>query len=532
MAVFDAETAEPAEIELPATLGTRQLEILSDDVLRFLGVLHRRFEDQRQRLMKLRQSRHERFAGISVPKFQSTTEHIRDGDWEIAPWPSDLDDAAVILSGSADRRALIQGLNSGAPIYIADLADTTAHSWSAVIDAQINLLDRWDDRLESTDERSGKACRLNETTAVLMVRPRAWDLEEPKLRIAGTPISASLFDFGLYAFHTAHKAVAAGATPYFALAGLANSQEARLWDDVLRFAHEQLGLQPGTLRVLPGLETLTSVHEMDEILYEMRDHAVGLYLGATNLAVSYIATLRADSSRVLPDTIDLNCNGGFLNSSLRLMSQICARRRAKAFGGAVAALDIGANPNGARSPGIAVQQNHAADLDGIIVTNTDSLVAALDEVRTPSPAASSEDIMSADGIISAAELLGAPKGDLTEDGLRSSIRLGLSYLEAWRRGRGYTTIDGRVFNAADADLARAQVWQQLRHAARLSDGRVVDPGLVSVLIEDELFAIKNKVGPETYSRGCYPAVQKIFRSLVFSSDLEPSIMCILDGNSE
>ena len=523
MAAFDAETAESAEIDVRAALGARQLEVLGDDALRFLGALHRRFEDQRQRLIKLRESRDARFGGNAAPKFPAATQHIRDGDWTIAPWPSDLDGAAVILSGPADRRALLEGLNSGADIYIADLADATAHGWSVVIDAQINLLDRWDGRLEETDARSGRTWRLSDNAAVLMVRPRAWDLDDPKLRIGGAPISASLFDFGLYAFHTAHKAVAAGSTVHFAFAALANSQEARLWDDVLRFAHEHLALPPGTFRALPALETLTAVHEIDEILYEMRDHAMGLYLGAANLAVSYIATLRADAARILPDTAHLGRNGDFVAASCLLMRRICRRRGARAFGGTVAATDGAVDSHDMRYARAVRPLIDAPGLDGIVVTAPDAVAAALRAVKARNDRALPDDDGPLNGPVPAVDLLGPSVGELTEDGLRAAIRLGLSYLDGWLRGQGSTTIDGTVFNAADADLARAWVWQQLQHAARLSDGRVVDPALVGVLIEDELFAIRNRVGADAYARGRYPQVQKIFRALVFAPDFAPHI---------
>jgi malate synthase len=531
MAVFNAETAEPANIELRAPVGGRQQEVLTPEALHFLSALHRRFEDQRQRLSKLRESRQLRFATMASPGFPEETQHIRDGDWTVSPLPAELAGVTIAVSGPADRKALLEGLRSGVAVYIADLSDATVHGWAAIIDAQINLLDRWDGRLEATDAQSGKTARLDDAAAALMLRPRGWHLDEPNLCIDSAPISASLFDFGLYAFHGTFKAMATGSSAYFALPSIESSQEARLWDDVLRYAQEQLAVPQGTLRAMPALETLTAAFEIDEILYEMRDHALGFYLGAANLGSSYIGMLRADPRRVLPDRPHLGQDRDFLDASTRLMVQTCRRRAAKALGASLTPVQAEADTDGAVPGDAAIAQAAEIGLDGIVLSEPFALRAALNGGNNPIDAADLNPAAK-EGAIEAADLLRVPDGNLTEVGIRASIRLCIGYLEGWLRGRGSAVIDGRTFTAADADLARAHIWQQLRHAARLDDGRVVDPGLVSVLIEDELFVIRNAVGIEAFGRGRYADAQKLLRSLVSAPDFVPHLTRAISAHSD
>jgi malate synthase len=537
MAVFNAETAEPANIELRAPVGGRQQEVLTPEALHFLSALHRRFEDQRQRLSKLRESRQLRFATMASPGFPEETQHIRDGDWTVSPLPAELAGVTIAVSGPADRKALLEGLRSGVAVYIADLSDATVHGWAAIIDAQINLLDRWDGRLEATDAQSGKTARLDDAAAALMLRPRGWHLDEPNLCIDSAPISASLFDFGLYAFHGTFKAMATGSSAYFALPSIESSQEARLWDDVLRYAQEQLAVPQGTLRAMPALETLTAAFEIDEILYEMRDHALGFYLGAANLGSSYIGMLRADPSRVLPDRAAVSASTPiFSTASTRLMVQDLQTPRGQ---GAIGRQSDALCRQWSRqrtAPNAWRRSNRLrlrrSGLDGIVlIPEPFALRAALNGGNNPIDAADLNPAAK-EGAIEAADLLRVPDGNLTEVGIRASIRLCIGYLEGWLRGRGSAVIDGRTFTAADADLARAHIWQQLRHAARLDDGRVVDPGLVSVLIEDELFVIRNAVGIEAFGRGRYADAQKLLRSLVSAPDFVPHLTRAISAHSD
>jgi malate synthase len=462
LSVIEAEGGDLSGVELRAALVGRHAELLTADAVAFLAALHRRFDSQRQRLLKLREGRQKRLDSGVLPAFADETVHIRDGSWTVNPVPATLRDAASMVVGPVARRALIEGLNGGQDVYVADLAHATLPVWGTILDAHLNLHDRWRDALDVTDVHTGRGLRLDDSPSFLMVQPRAWHLDAVNLRVDGQPISASLFDFGLYAFHAASAAVAAGTVCCLSLPMIESHQEARLWDDVLSFGQEFLGLQPGAIRALAVIETLTAAFDMDEILYEMRDSAIGLTVHHTGLCCAYPRQLAEHPDRVLPDADRLAADSGFSGTCAALVADVCRRRGAVALG--------------------------------------------LDLVDSPKQ----------DGAARAEALLAPPEGPVTEAGLRSLIRMGLGYCEAALRGEGQVTIDEQICTLAHAEFARALLWHQRRHDILLDDGRATNGALISVLIDDEIFALKKTLGPDAFAKRRYADAEKLLRNLVLA----------------
>jgi len=483
-------TAATAEVRLTAPVEGRAAEVLTPEALDFVAGLHRRFDARRRALLDRRTARQARFDAGETPDFREDTREIREGEWTVAPIPADLLDRRVEITGPTDRKMVINALNSGARVFMADFEDATSPTWSALIEGQVNLKDLWSGDLSFDDPRTGKAYRLKPQRAVLMVRPRGWHLPEAHLEVDGQPVSGALFDFGLYLFHNARAALAHGSGPYFYLPKLESMEEAALWDDVFRHAQAALGMPAGTIKVTVLIETITAAFEMDEILHALKDHIVGLNCGRWDYIFSTIKRLGANRAFLTPDRSAMVMGDAFLRAySLKLIAT-CHRRGAFAMGGMAAQIPVKGDEaaNAAAFAKVrADKEREAADgHDGTWVAHPDLVPVAMEVFDRLMPGPNQLDRPGEGADIGRAQMLAIHSGPRTEAGLRENIRVGVQYIEAWLRGRGAVPLYNLMEDAATAEISRSQVWQWLKLAAALDDGRIVDGALVRALIEDEV----------------------------------------------
>jgi malate synthase len=481
-------------IRVAAPYGERYEEVLTPEALMFLGQLHNTFEERRGDLLTERGERRGRIAAGEDPDFLAETKHIReDTDWRVAPPAPDLEDRRVEMTGPTTRSMTVNALNSGAKVWLADFEDATSPTWHNVVAGQLNLIDALDRRIDFTAD-SGKEYRLGEDLPTIVVRPRGWHLPEQHLLVNGSPLSGSLVDFGLYFFHCAKRQLDRGSGPYFYLAKLENHLEARLWNDVFCWAQDQLAIPRGTIRATVLIETITAVFEMEEILYELRDHSAGLNAGRWDYIFSLIKNFRTRGQRfVLPDRAAVTMTTPFMRAYTELLVRTCHRRGAHAIGGMAAFV-----PDRRDEAATAVafdkvrgdKERESEDgFDGSWVAHPDLVPicrAVFDQVLGQHP--NQLDRKRDDVEVSAADLLAVETavGDVTEAGLRANVRVSLGYLDAWLGGNGAVAIDHLMEDAATVEIARSQVWQWLHYGTALADGRRVTPRLVDSIVDEEL----------------------------------------------
>jgi len=470
-------------------------EILSADAHRFLTKLARTFEPRRQELLARRAERQRRIAAGELPDFLPETGQIRSAAWTVAPIPADLTDRRVEITGPVDRKMVINALNSGARVYMADFEDSNAPTWRNNLEGQINLRDAVRGTITFTSPE-GKPYSLGTRPATLMVRPRGWHLDEKHLTVDGRAISASLFDFGLFFFHNAAALIAKGSGPYFYLPKLESHLEARLWNDVFNLAQDELGIPRGTIRATVLIETILAAFEMEEILYELRDHSAGLNCGRWDYIFSVIKKFRQRTDFVLPDRARVTMDRHFLKSYVDLLIQTCHRRRAHAMGGMAAQIPIKNDPAANEAALEKVRQDKLREVraghDGTWVAHPGlvPIAAQVFDAGMPGGGANQLHVMRDDVKVTASDLLTVPDGEITAAGLRANVDIGVQYLESWLRGVGCVPIYNLMEDAATAEISRSQVWQWVRHGARLSDGRVVTEQLVRQIMA-ELFPTKS-----------------------------------------
>ncbi|HTN40763.1 MAG TPA: malate synthase A, partial [Asticcacaulis sp.] len=437
------------------------------------------------------------------------TAHIRAGDWRVAPIPADLQDRRVEITGPVDRKMIINALNSGAKVFMADFEDANSPTFANCIDGQVNLKDRWSDTLDFTDPASGKAYALKDSPAVLLIRPRGWRLDERHVRIDGQPISGSLFDFGLYMFHCARLAITQGSGPYFYLPKIESHLEARLWNEVIVFAQDYLGIPRGTVKATVLIETLPAAFEMDEILYELRDHMAGLNCGRWDYIFSFIKTFAENPAFLTPDRSKMVMGEAFLRAYSLELIKTCHRRGAFAMGGMAAQITVKNNPeaNDAAFARVkADKEREASDgHDGTWVAHPDLVPVAMEVFDRLMPQPNQLTCRREDVHIVASDLLKMHDGSRTEDGLRENIRVGIQYIEAWLRGKGAVPLYNLMEDAATAEISRTQVWQWIRHRARLDNGRTVTSAYVNTLIDEEM---------KTFGGGRFDTAKRIFTDLI------------------
>jgi malate synthase len=498
-----------------ATIATRsdvETQILTPEASRFLTKLAREFESRRRDLLRRRQTRQREIDAGAMPDFLPETSDIRESDWKVAPIPKDLLDRRVEITGPVDRKMIINALNSGASVFMADFEDSNSPTWKNNLEGQANLRDAVDGAISFVSPE-GKRYELSERVATLVVRPRGWHLEERHFLVDGKPISASLFDFGLYFFHNAHRLTEKGTGPYFYLPKMESHLEARLWNDVFCFAQDELGLLRGTIRATVLIETILAAFEMDEILHELRWHSSGLNCGRWDYIFSFIKKFRNHPDFVLPDRSSVTMEKHFLKSYVELLIQTCHRRGIHAMGGMAAQIPIKNDPAGNEKALEKVREDKRREAiaghDGTWVAHP-GLVPIAKEVfdtymKTPNQIGRGRE----DVHVKAKDLLTVTEGQITEEGLRWNIDVGLQYLESWLRGSGCVPIYNLMEDAATAEICRSQVWQWVKHGARLSDGRPVTQEMVQQIIADQ----KNKL-----QGGRIPEAADIFLRMMTSAD--------------
>lgn len=471
--------------------------ILTRRALEFVADLARRFAPRRDELLAARIERQAEIDGGALPDFLPGTAEIRRGDWKIAPVPADLRDRRVEITGPVDRKMIINALNSGAKVFMADFEDSNAPTWSNCVRGQVNLRDAVR-RSISFDAPNGKHYELNRSTATLMVRPRGWHLDEHRMLVDSRPVPGALFDFGLFLFHNAHALLQRSTGPYFYLPKLESHREARLWNEVFEYAQDRLDIERGTIKATVLIETILAAFEMDEILYELREHSAGLNCGRWDYIFSFIKKFRNHARFLLPDRAEITMDKGFLRAYSLLLIRTCHARGAHAMGGMAAQIPIKSDPDANRKALDKVRADKLREVrdghDGTWVAHP-GLVPVAGEIfdenmRTPNQIGRIREEVR----ITRFDLLEVPEGTISEQGLRTNVSVGLRYLESWLRGVGCVPLNHLMEDAATAEISRAQLWQWLRHGAAMKGGRVIDPPLVRNVVEDELEGIERELG--------------------------------------
>jgi malate synthase len=466
--------------------------ILSPEALAFIEKLHGQLEPTRQALLKRRAERQKEFDAGALPAFLPETEGVRKGDWKVAPTPKDLEKRWVEITGPVERKMMINALNSGASVFMADFEDSLSPTWANVVTGQANLIDAVRRKLGFTSPE-GKAYRLNETIATLLVRPRGWHLPERHVTVDGAPVSASLFDFGLYVFHNAKERLARGTAPYFYLPKMQSHREARLWNEAFLFAQEALGVPRGSFRATVLVETLPAAFEMDEILYELREHSSGLNAGRWDYLFSVIKTLRERRDLVLPDRAQVTMTVPFMRAYTELLVKTCHRRGAHAMGGMATFIPSRKDPaiNDKALAGVRADKlRETGDgFDGTWVAHPDLVPVAMEVFeKALSPKPHQKDRLREEVSVSAAQLVDTrvPGGSVTEAGFRKNINVALQYLNSWLTGNGAAAIFNLMEDVATAEISRSQLWQWIHNGAKLSDGRSATRELYEAVKAEEL----------------------------------------------
>jgi len=491
-------------LEIHAPVKGRMEEVLTPEALEFVAGLHREFDSTRQDLLRRRAERMAELHAGGTLDFLDSTREIREGDWTVAPAPKDLQDRRVEITGPTDRKMMINALNSGARGYMADFEDSNSPTWRNMIDGHVNLTEAIERTIEFTQD-DGKEYRLNDEVATLLVRPRGWHLPEKHMTVDGEPIAGAFVDFGLFFFHNARRLIERGSGPYFYLPKMESHLEARLWNDVFNHAQDELGIARGTVRATVLIETVPAAFEMDEILHELRDHGASLNAGRWDYMFSMIKCHRDRADFMLPDRNSVTMTVPFMRAYTELLVKTCHARGAHAMGGMAAFIpsrtDEEANEKAQAKLRDDKKREAGDGFDGTWVAHPDSVknaTAEFDAVLGDRP--NQVDRRRDEVEVSAADLLNvsATPGDITEEGLRNDVNVGIQYISSWLRGNGAAGIYGLMEDAATAEIARSQVWQWLRHGAELTNGEKVTPELVQRLETEELERIRGEIGNDEW----------------------------------
>ena len=523
--------ATAAEVALKGPVHDRAEEVLTPRALEFVARLQREFGARRLELLALRDERQRRLDAGDMPQFVSPSDG-RDSEWTVARVPKDLQDRRVEITGPTDRKMLINALNSGARVFMADFEDANAPTWSNLVEGQINLIDAIERRI-AFQSPEGKEYRLNDRVATLVVRPRGWHLDERHVEVGGTPVSGSLLDFGLYFFHNAQRLLTKGSGPYFYLPKLESHLEARLWNDVFNFAQDELGLPRGTIRATVLIETILAAFEMEAILYELRDHSSGLNAGRWDYIFSIIKKFRNRPDFVLPDRVQVTMTVPFMRAYTELLVKTCHRRGAHAMGGMAAFIPSRRDPEVTRVALAKVKEDkdrEAGDgFDGTWVAHPDlvsTATEAFDRVLGDRP--NQLERQRPEVSVAADQLLDVrvPGGTITEDGLRMNVSVGIQYIESWLRGVGAAAINNLMEDVATAEISRSQVWQWARHSARLSDGQTVSADLVRQIADQEMAKIRERLGDAGWSKSRFAQARAVFEEVAVSSNFPPFLTLV------
>ncbi len=516
-----------AGVDVRGPVEGRFAEILTPEAIEFVAALQREFNPVREDLLERRAERQAEIdAGGSID-FLAETRQVHEGDWRVAPVPDDLQNRRVEITGPTDRKMVINALNSGARGFMADFEDANSPTWENQVGGHVNLIDAIERTIEFVDPKTGKDYRLNDEVATLLVRPRGWHLPEKHVVVDGAPMSGSLFDFGLFFFHNARRLLDKGSGPYFYLPKLQGHLEARLWNSVFGYAQDTLGIPRGTIKATVLIETIWAAFEMEEILYELRDHSAGLNAGRWDYMFSLIKTFRERPEFALPDRNSVTMTVPFMRAYTELLVKTCHRRGAHAMGGMAAVIPSRKDPEANEKALAKVREDkrrEATDgFDGTWVAHPDAVPAATEEFdavlgERPNQVERLREEVS----VSAGELLdvASTPGEVTEEGLRNDVNVGIQYISSWLRGNGAAGIYGLMEDAATSEIARSQVWQWVRHGVELSDGRAVTADLVRWAEDEELERIRSEVGNDEwfYAEGRPEESRRLFEQVALSED--------------
>ena len=515
--------ATTEHIQLKAKVEGRAGEVLTKDALAFVARLQREFGGRRQELLKLRDERQTRIDAGELPNFLVTTSTVRDSDWQVAKAPKDLQDRRVEITGPTDRKMLINALNSGARVFMADFEDANSPTWSNLVEGQVNLTDAIERRIDFTSPE-GKEYRLNEKIATLLVRPRGWHLDERHVEVDGKPMSGSLFDFGMFFFHNARRLLDKGCGPYFYLPKIESHLEARLWNDVFNLAQDELKVPRGTIRGTVLIETILAAFEMDEILFELRDHSSGLNAGRWDYIFSIIKKFHARPEFVLPDRAQVTMTVPFMRAYTELLVKTCHRRGAHAMGGMAAFIPSRRDAEVNRVALAKVKEDkdrEAGDgFDGTWVAHPDLVPTATEAFdRVLGDRANQLERQRPEVSVKASQLIDVkvPGSTITENGLRMNVSVGIHYIESWLRGTGAAAINNLMEDVATAEISRSQVWQWVHNSSRLAEGPTVDADLVREIADEEMGRLKG---------GRFEDARKVFEEVALSREFQPFLTLV------
>lgn len=512
----------PGGVEIIGEYTKEFNQILTSDALAFVANLHREFNRRRVNLLKNRVERQNEIDAGKFPEFLSETKHIRDDkSWRVASTPDDLQDRRVEITGPVERKMMINALNSGAKVFMADFEDANSPTWINVVEGQINLRDAID-RTISFSSPDGKKYSLNKKTATLMVRPRGWHLTEKHIFVDGEQVSGSLFDFGLYFYHNARKLLDAGSGPYFYLPKLENHLEARLWNDVFLMAQKELGIPSGSIQATVLIENILASFEMEEILFELKEHSAGLNAGRWDYIFSVIKKFRNQPDFVLPDREQISMTVPFMRAYTELLVKTCHQRGAHAIGGMAAFIPSRKDPDINRIALAKVREDKDREskdgFDGTWVAHPDLVPTAMEEFdRFLGDNPHQKGRLREEVAVTSQDLLNfkIEGGEITEKGFRHNMSVAILYIASWLRGTGAAALFNLMEDAATAEISRAQVWQWINHEnARLSDGRGIDLDLYHKFQPEEMKKIKGWVGDDFFRTGKFDLAAKIFDDLV------------------
>jgi len=498
--------------------------VLSPDALAFVARLVRELRPRLDELLFARTNRRAALAAGDRLGFLDETAEVRKSDWTVDPIPADLERRVVEITGPCDRKMVINALNSGADTFMADFEDSTSPTWRNVVEGQQNLIDAVRRTIQYTDPTSGKEYRLADSIATLLVRPRGLHLPERHLEVDGRPAPGALVDFGLYAFHNARALLERGSGPYFYLPKLESHHEARLWNDAFLLAERLLGLPRGSCKATVLIETLPAAFEMDEILYELREHSAGLNCGRWDYIFSFIKCHRWRPEAILPDRSQITMTQDFLRAYARLAIKTCHRRHVHAIGGMAAQIPIKGDPAASEAALAKVRADKEREAgdghDGTWVAHPGLVAIARESFAARMSGPHQLHVMRDDVRVTPDDLLRLPEGTRTVDGLRLNIRVGVQYLESWLRGTGCVPLYHLMEDAATAEISRAQVWQWRKHAAPLDDGQPVTPERIEQIAVEEMARVAREVGLSRFKSGRFDEALELFLRFCMADEID------------
>jgi malate synthase len=517
-------TAHVRGVRVTGPVSNEFAEILTPEALQFVADLAREFEPRRRSLLERRKERQAAIDDGDLPDFLTETKHLRDDDWKIAPVPDDLQDRRVEITGPVDRKMIINALNSGASTFMADFEDSHSPTWKGTIEGQINLRDAVDASIRF-ESKEGRQYRLNDQVATMMVRPRGWHLVEKHVQVDGALISGSIFDFGLYFFHNANTLLARNSGPYFYLPKMESHLEARLWNDIFVRAQDRLGISRGTIKATVLIETIMAAFEVDEILYELREHAAGLNCGRWDYIFNFIKRFHHVPGYLFPDRAQITMTRHCMRAYSLLVIQTCHRRGAHAIGGMAAQIPIKDDPHANSAALQKVREDKVREVkdghDGTWVAHPGLVQTAREEFDRAMPAAHQIARLRGDVKVSTADLLKLPRGTISEQGLRINVDVGIQYMANWLSGLGCVPIYHLMEDAATAEISRTQLWQWIHHPdGRLADGRKITYDLFLGVMHEELEKIRRTLGDDHFTSNNYDLASRLFAEIADDDELE------------